>query len=396
MDKIKIRFEKMTLKKAMILIFIVTVCLICALSSSAVFFFSHTQRELLDHRPIRIKNSGISSQMREDGSYNVYVDNSQVELLPLAGRQKVLYIGCYAGMIGLPVLFILTGIVMGSKIYYKLKIKKPVDELNRAIQNISDKDLDFTINCSSTDELGKLCSSMELMRAQLLESNKKQWDLMQQRKLLNESCAHDLRTPITVIRGYLDYMERANNNGMLVSDDISETISDMKEAAVRMESYVDCLRDIERLDRIPVNAGSTEVVQLIKEIRNTAENLNTSLKITVSENCKCRVICTDKLLLERIIENLVSNSVRYANDEIRIELSDDNTYLIVIVADDGTGFSNTDIDKAVTPFYSSSKDSAHFGIGLSICRILSEKLGGDLLIANNKNGGASVRVRIKK
>ena len=71
---------------------------------------------------------------------------------------------------------------------------------------------------------------------------------------------------------------------------------------------------------------------------------------------------------------------------MRINLLQNKDFLIFTVEDDGKGFSEKDLEKATTVFYSSDKEGQHFGIGLSICRILCEKHGGLLDVSNNKKG----------
>ena len=94
----------------------------------------------------------------------------------------------------------------------------------------------------------------------------------------------------------------------------------------------------------------------------------------------------DKGVLFRILENLLQNALRYAEKEVRINLSQKKDFLILTVEDDGKGFAEKDLEKATTVFYSSDKEGQHFGIGLSICRIICEKHGGLLDVSNNKKG----------
>ena len=77
-------------------------------------------------------------------------------------------------------------------------------------------------------------------------------------------------------------------------------------------------------------------------------------------------------------------------------LEEQNNYLVISVSDDGCGFKISDIGKAALPFYKSSKETSteHLGLGLNICKILSERHGGNIQISNNKTGGASVTARI--
>lgn len=98
----------------------------------------------------------------------------------------------------------------------------------------------------------------------------------------------------------------------------------------------------------------------------------------------------------QIYENLLSNSIRYAKSDIAISVVIENNNLVISVSDDGCGFKNIEIEKATLPFYKSSKDisTEHLGLGLNISKILSERHGGNIQIANNKAGGACVTVKI--
>lgn len=90
------------------------------------------------------------------------------------------------------------------------------------------------------------------------------------------------------------------------------------------------------------------------------------------------------------------NSIRYAKSDIAISVVIENNNLVISVSDDGCGFKNIEIEKATLPFYKSSKDisTEHLGLGLNISKILSERHGGNIQIANNKAGGACVTVKI--
>lgn len=92
----------------------------------------------------------------------------------------------------------------------------------------------------------------------------------------------------------------------------------------------------------------------------------------------------------------VKGIIRYAKSDIAISVVIENNNLVISVSDDGCGFKNIEIEKATLPFYKSSKDisTEHLGLGLNISKILSERHGGNIQIANNKAGGACVTVKI--
>ena len=126
--------------------------------------------------------------------------------------------------------------------------------------------------------------------------------------------------------------------------------------------------------------GEGDSIVVKEHIRKIRNKLSAYTDMTMNE------VQLDKGVLFRILENLLQNALRYAEKEVRINLSQDKDFFILTVEDDGKGFSEKDLEKATTVFYSSDKDGQHFGIGLSICHILCEKHGGLLDVSNNKKG----------
>jgi nitrate/nitrite-specific signal transduction histidine kinase len=86
------------------------------------------------------------------------------------------------------------------------KLSVPLKLLSEATKQISAQNLDFSLHYNCTDEMGKLCSSFEQMRSTLHENFREMWNILEERKLLQASIAHDLRNPIAVIEGYTEYL----------------------------------------------------------------------------------------------------------------------------------------------------------------------------------------------
>lgn len=153
-----------------------------------------------------------------------------------------------------------------------------------------------------------------------------------------------------------------------------------------MEQYVDCVRDVEKMESIEIAKQPENVNLLLDEIRSNVEQLDVQKGILISSNITTNEVRLDKGVFFRILENLLQNALRYAEKQVRITISQKEDFLILTVEDDGNGFTEKDLEKAATVFYSGDKEGQHFGIGLSICRILCEKHGGRLEISNNKKG----------
>ena len=391
MGKVKTK----SLKLSMTITFLITICIITVMSALTIFAANKLQQELLKKQYLMIS----SPDFRIDESTENYVfdiDKNTITWQPFSTGDAVAYYGSYVAMIGLPVLFITIGIGVAATIYYQKKLKIPIAQLQNGVEKIQEDNLDFHVEYNEDDELGELCCSMEKMRSELWQKQKALWESLEQRKLLNASVAHDIRTPITVLKGYLDYLEKMIPQDKLTEDMLLDTVSSMQGAVNRLEQYVDCVRDVEKIENIEIEKRPENVKRLLDEMRSNVQQLETNKEILISSNIMTMdEVRLDKSVLFRIFENLLQNALRYAKKQVRINISQKKDFLILTVEDDGNGFAGKDLEKAATVFYSSDKEGQHFGIGLSICRILCEKHGGLLSISNNKNKrGACVTAKL--
>ena len=391
MGKVKTK----SLKSSMTVTFLITICIIAVLSALTIFAANKLQQELLKKRYVMISSPDF--QIDENtGNYIFAVNSNTITWQPFSTGDAIAYYGSYVAIIGLPVLFIMIGIGAAAAIYYQKKLKIPITQLQNGVEKIQEDNLDFYIEYNEDDELGQLCCSMEKMRSELRKKQKALWESLEQRKLLNASVAHDIRTPITVLKGYLDYLEKMIPQDKLTEDMLLDTVSSMQGAVNRLEQYVDCVRNVEKIENIEIEKRPENVKRLLDEMRSNVQQLETNKEILISSNIMTMdEVRLDKSVFFRIFENLLQNALRYAKKQVRINISQKKDFLILTVEDDGNGFAGKDFEKAATVFYSSDKEGQHFGIGLSICRILCEKHGGSLTVLNNKiKNGACVTAKL--
>lgn len=390
MGKIKTK----SLRTSMAVTFLITICVIALLSSITIFAANQVQHEILKKRYMTI-NSPDFQVDENTGNYILDIDNNNITWQPLSTWDTVAYYGSYAAMVGLPVFYIAVGIGAAAAVYYRKKLREPITQLQNGVERIQEDNLDFHIEYDSDDELGRLCCSMEKMRRELRQKHKALWESLEQRKLLNASVSHDLRTPITVLKGYLDYLEKNIPQDKLTEDMLLDTVSSMQGAASRLELYVESVRDIEKIENIEIEKRSENVKLLLNELRSNVLQLAGNKEIIISNDITVDKIQIDKGVFFRILENLLQNALRYAEKQVSINLSHKKDFLILTVKDDGKGFSAADLEKATTVFYSNDKEKQHFGIGLSVCKILCEKHGGLLYVGNQKEKGACVTAKLK-
>lgn len=390
MGKIKTK----SLKTSMAVTFLITICVTALLSSVTIFAANQVQHEILKKRYMTINSPDF--QVDEDtGNYILDIDNNNITWQPLSTWDTVAYYGSYAAMVGLPVFYIAVGIGAAAAVYYRKKLREPITQLQNGVERIQEDNLDFHIEYDGDDELGRLCCSMEKMRRELRQKHKALWESLEQRKLLNASVSHDLRTPITVLKGYLDYLEKNIPQDKLTEDMLFDTVSSMQGAVNRLELYVESVRDIEKIENIEIEKRSENVKLLLNELRSNVRQLAGNKEIIISNDITVDKIQIDKGVFFRILENLLQNALRYAEKQVSINLSHKKDFLILTVKDDGKGFSAADLEKATTVFYSNDKEKQHFGIGLSVCKILCEKHGGLLYVGNQKEKGACVTAKLK-
>lgn len=186
--------------------------------------------------------------------------------------------------------------------------------------------------------------------------------------------------------------------GLVSQQEVIDELSTMRKNVERLEKYVNAMTNLYRLEDIEIEKETINFNLLLKALSDTTELLCTDIKYSIKTSCNNNENLFINLdIVVQIYENLLSNSIRYANSMIDIDISMKKQYLLISVSDDGCGFKDSDIERVTLPFYKSSQDTTteHLGLGLNICKILCERHGGTLKIANNDKGGACVTAWIK-
>ena len=400
MGKIKETFQKMSLKKSLLVLAVFCLSLVGILSIVTILKCSDIRQEILDTRPIIITDYII-----DDTNKNDMENNNGVTAIPqkythgeLSKENQVYYWCITILMVSLPIAYIIIASFMVAKLYYKWKLQIPLENLKNGMDYISQQDLDFQIQYSSNDELGQLCDTFEHMKNEIYKSNLKMWNMLQERKALTASVSHDLRTPITVINGYLEYLEKSIERGTLTNETLQTTIKNMTEAADRLKRYVECVKDIQRIEDIEIKKKNYDLKELIANITKEFSILaaQKNKKVIIQDFSISAFILTDKAMLSKILENIFDNALRFSSEKIVFSIKEKEEYLYFSIQDDGVGFTSEELESATSFFFSSSTNGGNFGIGLSICKILCEKFGGDIFLDNISDHGAIITIKIKK
>lgn len=294
----------------------------------------------------------------------------------------------YAQVILVP-LWIYACMTATGILFCRRELEKPIAILLEASQKISENQLDFKVEYGKPNELGRLCAAFDEMRQALDENNREMWRSLEERKRLNSAFSHDLRTPLTVLRGYNEFLEKYVPQGQVTEEKLMSVLDMMHGQIQRLENYTCKMSAVQKLEDIVPGLSEVSVGTLEADLRGNGELICRDKEFDFRFHADVDQICTDVELVAEVYENMLSNGVRYADREVAAEVTVSKERLVITVTDDGPGFSEQALRLATTPFYreESEANDSHFGLGLYLCRVICEKLGGTLKVSNTEKGG---------
>ena len=321
--------------------------------------------------------------------------------------------------------------------FYRVHIAGPLAELAGAADRIAGQDFDFAIGTVRGRELGRLSETLEHMRASLLEAQRELWRTAESRRRLNAAFAHDLRTPITVLKGTVEMAQMRLRRGDTLDAGALDALSSQ---VARLERYATSMGGLTKLEDRPVEREALALDDLREELDRHVSGVIAArgggLKLelpsmgetagapapemagapapetaAMSAPETAGAPATDAVdgsasaadgrpaapplfldlpLVEEVLDNLLSNACVHASARVAFDMTVDASVLTVVVTDDGPGFTPEALRRGCDPFFSENKSAEHFGLGLNVSSILCGLHGGRIALANAESGGARV------
>lgn len=364
---------KSTLKKTLAIY--TAIALAAAFFSGLILFiFFEKWKVIIAH------TNGIDARM---AGINIMVKTDQMDILYSIKQIRIVRI-CQILSI---VLCSVISIIMLSRQYYIRILQEPIAILKKEAEYIGRNDLSFECKYLSTDEMGEICRAFNDMRLRLIDNQKSMWEQMEAQRQLNAAFAHDIRTPVTVIKGYAQMLLEFKASGMLSDEKLEEILNTFLIQAERVETFSSTMKELHSIDERTVDKKKMTFNSIAAQLKSGAEGMsNENISINVLFKEDERELFCDINFIHEVTDNLVSNALRYAKKNIDISIEAEGSTLYVYVRDDGTGFMKDALYKAQRPYFTTEKD--HFGLGLAICRTLCKKHGGDIQLINSIKGGA--------
>lgn len=381
MDKI----SNMSLKKAFFVLTLSSLIIASVLTTFAYILLNNLYNSIQDKYLKTPINTGFITIVQNN--VNQFSDYDKTLLNIINILQLVL-----------PLIFFIGLLLLADIIFYKVKLKTPIEILNKGAMEISNNNLDFCLEYNNNDELGNLCNAFEKMRSELNKNNINMWTMINDRKQLNAAFSHDLRNPLTVLKGYSNYLTKYIPTGKLSDEKILSTTQLMSEHINRIEYYVENMSNAQRLEDLVVSKSMSNINKFI-------ENLDENISIIAKQEGKSFTLKSqinninlffDENIILRVVENIISNAFRYARNNVSILIYLEQELLTFVIEDDGIGFSKESLKLALRPFYRDktlNDSNAHFGMGLYISKILCEKHGGSISIENNSTNSAKITAK---
>lgn len=295
--------------------------------------------------------------------------------------------------------------ILASHAFYKRKLQRPIQAMDEMARRIAEGDLSVSMPApcaGSKSELDRLCASFETMRDALERNNKAMWRMAENRRKVNAAFAHDLRTPLTVLKGRAEMLSTFAPEGLVDAEQLAEASSAMTRQTERLQRYVESMKDLVDMDECSVapHAGNVGVwfVRAAAEASDLAHAAGKDFEAKAKG--LPRFASFDDIALSRVVENILSNALRYAGSKVSLACEWDEGVLTVRVSDDGPGFADDALAHGCEPFWREAsekrrEDSVHFGLGLNICAELCEKHGGGVKLSNAESGGAVVEAFVE-
>lgn len=301
------------------------------------------------------------------------------------------------------VIMIFTSLTVGFWIYRS--VATPLVKLKKATNNIKEGNLDFTMDVAGNDEFASLCQDFEEMRIRLKESAEEKIVLDKENKELISNISHDLKTPITAVKGYVEG----------IMDGVADTpekmdryIRTIYNKTMEMDHLINELTFYSKIDtnRIPYTFSKIRVNDYFNDC---AEELGLELEVKGIELVYANyvdesvMIIADGEQLGRVVNNIIGNSTKYMNKEhgiIQLRVKDVGDFIQVEIEDNGKGIASKDLTNIFDRFYrtdvSRNSSMGGSGIGLSIVKKIMEDHGGKVWATSKEGIGTIMYFVLRK
>ncbi|MFR1833520.1 MAG: sensor histidine kinase [Lachnospiraceae bacterium] len=299
-----------------------------------------------------------------------------------------------SGTIGV-LFYVILGIIVFSVLFLLLQKRslEYIRKLYEAMQNISEGDLNTEVEVIGDDEFSSMAASLNQMTQDIRSLMDKERESERTKNELITNIAHDLRTPLTSIIGYLELLSVGNS---LPPEMEKKYINIAYTKAKRLEKLIEELFGFTKLNcgKISMKVGQVDIIKLLSQLLEEfyPSFMEKNLVYELRSNVSVKVITADGNLLARLFDNLINNAIKYGADGKRIivDVEAEDTVVTVSVTNFGYVIPEKDLPLLFNKFYrvehSRSAATGGTGLGLAIAKNIVDMHGGDIHVTSDLNG----------
>ena len=357
----------MKLKTRIIVGFVAVILVPLILFSASLYGFSQTQAR-------HMQESSSQTSDSDEMVYDISLAQSSSSQVRLMAKDMILTA---------TIILVFTALSVGLWIYRSIAV--PLVKLRKATRNIKEGNLDFVLEVEGNDEFSQLCQDFEEMRKRLKESTEEKILMDKENKDLISNISHDLKTPITAVKGYVEGIMDGVADTPEKMDRYVRTIYNKTN---EMDHLINELTFYSKIDtnRIPYTFSKLNVEDYFSDC---AEELGLEMETRGIELVYANYVEKDVQVIadgeqiRRVIHNIVSNAIKYMEKPrgiIQIRVKDVGDFIQVEIEDNGKGIAAKDLPYIFDRFYrtdvSRNFSKGGSGIGLSIVKKIMEDHGG--------------------
>jgi histidine kinase len=335
-----------------------------------------------------------------------YPDHSQGTLFFITDASSLAKFVHFSYPILFAGLILILMITNGLLTYYVSRsIIRPIRELQRAAKEMKEGNLTVPIKPMSKDELGQLAQGFDEMRIRLKDSIEKQLAYEENRKELIANISHDLKTPITTIKGYVEGIRDGVANS---PEKIERYIQTIYSKSIDLDHMIDELFLYSKLDlqRLPFHFEKINfdhyLQDFVEELRFDVEEMKVEVGLEIDKN-ENYLITGDREHLKRVITNIVENSLKYIdkeNKKLSFYLSTLESHVLFRMEDNGPGIAEENLPFIFDRFYRADlargTEKGGSGLGLSIAKRIIEEHHGSIWAESKKGQGTTILFTLEK
>ncbi len=292
-------------------------------------------------------------------------------------------------------LYLILGILLFSVTFMILQEPyiRYISRISEAVQNISEGDLNTMIDVIGDDEFSGMAANLNRMAADIKQLMEKERESERTKNELITNVAHDLRTPLTSIIGYLELL---TNNQQIPADMQHKYIEIAYGKSRRLQKLIEDLFGFTKLNygKIAMHVGQIDIVKLLGQLVEEAypNFVEKGLSYDLQSNVPAKIINADGNLLARLFDNLIGNAIKYGADgkRVLVKIHAESETVTVSVTNYGYVIPADELPLIFNKFYrveqSRSSSTGGTGLGLAIAKEIVDMHGGTISVASDLNG----------